>query len=218
VGNAQLSIIASQDIGSLGPKQSAAVVVPWRWYYHCPSLALWLLLVGLLLVVKDNRRAPAWLILVPVLAVTVIWSLLARLVSLPAESAESAGGFLVTLAASWAAVWLIAPWFASRKVAMALALALATMLAGGAAYFLSVYGLPSNADFSFGAGIHVVVTLALVLGTVLSGNCCRKSYRLGRFMAWLALWVVVVTTVSIPVVTVFAAVFTADDRRTSRAL
>ena len=130
-GVGPLSIVASQDIGDLGTRESSSAVVHWRWYYHFPSLGLWAVLVALLVLVKANRRGQAWLILLPVLVVALGGSMLARLLSLPPEDAELFGGVLVALAASWAAIWLLAPWLAGRSVAAALLLAMATMLSRG---------------------------------------------------------------------------------------
>jgi len=41
-----------------------------------------------------------------------------------------------------------------------------------------------------------VLALAMLLGFVLSGRCCRKRYGPVRFMLWLAVWMVVVCLAS----------------------
>jgi hypothetical protein len=49
------------------------VVLPWRWYYHLSSLALfWGLLVLPLVVARENRRWPAWAVLLPLVPILVI--------------------------------------------------------------------------------------------------------------------------------------------------
>ena len=65
MGNSELRIVASQDIGPLGAKDGSPVTFPWRWYYSVPTLPLWALIVLLLVVPKANRHRQAWLILIP---------------------------------------------------------------------------------------------------------------------------------------------------------
>lgn len=203
-----LSIVASQDIGDLGPRDSAPAPIEWRWYYHVPSLGLWGVLVALLVLVKPNRRVQAWLILLPVLAVVLAGSMLARLLSLPPSAAESFGGFLVALAAAWAAVWLLAPWLAARRVAAGIPLALAVMLVVGAVFFVSVCDFGSIGELSFWIVVHLAGALALVVATVLAARRCRSGYRPRPFMAWLLLWMLVVPIVGIPVAALLTGLFT----------
>lgn len=203
-------MVASQDIGNLGPRDSSPTSIAWRWYYHVPSLGLWGLLVLLLVVVKANRGVQAGLIALPVLAVALVWSLLARLLFLSAESAESFGGFLVALAGAWAAVWLLAPWLARRRLAVSLALALAAMLVAGGVYYFSVYGWEAADELTPWGVLHVAGVLTLLLATTLAAYHCRHGYQPRRFMAWLLLWMVLVPVFSIPLATLGSALFWAD--------
>lgn len=191
----------------MGPRDSSPVAIDWRWYYHAPSLGLWGVLVALLVLVKRNRYAQAWLILLPVLAVVLGGSMLTRLLSMPPSAAEGFGGFLVALAASWAAVWLLAPWLAQRRVAAAIALALLVMLAVGGVFFLSVCSFDAIDEIYFWIVLHVAGAVALLTATALAANRCRWSYRPRRFMAWLLPWTLVVPVVSIPVATLVTGLF-----------
>lgn len=194
-GAGPLSIVASQDLGDLGPDASAPAIIHWRWYHHFPSLGLGVLLVALLFLPKFNRCAQAWLILLPVLAVSLAWSMVARLLFLSVEVAESFGGVLVALAASWAAVWLLAPWIARRRIVTGLVLAMVVMLAGGGVYFFSVYDLGSADEMMFPGVTHLVGALALLSATGLSAFNCRRKYQPRRYMAWLLLWTMAAATV-----------------------
>ena len=165
------------------------------------------MLVALLVLVKPNRRAQAWLILLPVLAVALGGSLFARLLSMPPSAADGFGGFLVALAASWAAVWLLAPWLAPRRVAAAIALALVVMLAVGAVYFLSVCDFGLIDESRMWIVIHVAGAIALLVATALAARRCRSGYRPRRYMAWLLLWMLVVPMLSIPVATLVTGLF-----------
>ena len=205
-----LAIVASQDIGSLGPPESSPASIHWRWYYHCPALGLWVLLAALLIVVKPNRRLQAWLIWLPVLAVSLGWSMLARLLFMPPQGAEPGGDFFATLAASWAAVWLLAPWLAGRRVATALAVALLTMLCAGGLFYLSAYDMDSAEGRDFSLILYPAAALALLLATALTARFCRQAYRPRRFLAWLLLWTLVVPIVSIPVVAIVTGVLAGE--------
>ena len=80
IGNASLSVVATRDLGGLGPNETQPVTVQWRWYYHLPDLAIWILIAALLVFVKENQNRQAWTILIPaILLTTVIWSWLVRL-------------------------------------------------------------------------------------------------------------------------------------------
>jgi hypothetical protein len=155
-------------------------------------------LVALLVLVKPNRRAQAWLIWLPVLAVSLGWSMLARLLFLSAETAEPLGGFLTALAASWAAVWLLAPWLARRRILAGLALAMVAMLAVGGVYYASVYGFRSLGGPEFLSVLHGVGALVLLVATVLGASRCHNAYQPRRFLAWLLLWMTVVPLVVFP--------------------
>ncbi|TVS14755.1 MAG: hypothetical protein EA424_18340 [Planctomycetaceae bacterium] len=188
-----MTIVASQDLGDQGQKESSPVVVQWRWYHHVPSLGLWAVLVALLFLVPANRCAQAWLIVLPVLAVQLGWSMFARLLSLPVGVAENAGGVLVALAVSWAAVWLVAPWLTQRLIPVGLALALLLMWGVGGVYSFSAYDMASLNQ----AGVSILAVLlgsaVLLSSTVLTATCCRRSARPERFLPWALWWTVVVT-------------------------
>ena len=91
-----LTIVSSQDVGALGPRESPPASLEWRWYDYFPQLALWGVLAVLLVVPSANRHWQAWLILLPLFAVALVCRLLARLVSLPPEMADGFAGLFNT--------------------------------------------------------------------------------------------------------------------------
>jgi hypothetical protein len=206
-GVGPLSIVVSQDLGHLGTKHSNPVVVNWHWYYHVPSLGLWSVLAALLILVRSNHCLQAWLIVLPVLAVQLGWSMLARLLSLPAGGAESFGGVLVALAASWAAVWLLASWLARRRILAGLALALGLMAATGSAYFLTVYDLGSMDQAVFTIVSFLGGALTLLGASALAAFSCRRWSGSKRFHGWLLLWTVA-STVLLPMIATVSLVGT----------
>jgi hypothetical protein len=199
--------VATQELGDLGARESRPAVVQWRWHYHVPSLGVWALLVALLVLVKPNRHAQAWLIWLPILAVLLGWSMLTRLLSLSPQTADPMGSFLTALAASWATVWLLAPWLARRRFPAAFAIALAAMLAVGGLYYYSVYGSSGDAELFMLGLLYAVGVLSLLVATSLGAYFCRPSYEVRRFIAWSLLWTVVVPVLSIPLVVLGSALF-----------
>ena len=103
-----MQIVASQDIGKLGPSVSSPVTISWHWAYHLPGYLIWLVVV-VLLQRRENRTPQAWLILLPMAAVVVALRMLARLLSLQGDSTDTTGGFVLTVAVAWTCVWLVSP-------------------------------------------------------------------------------------------------------------
>lgn len=79
IGNDELSLVATRDLGGLGPAETEPVTIEWRWYYHLFGRTVWILVALLLVVVKENRRLEAWAILIPALVLNMlVWPWLAR--------------------------------------------------------------------------------------------------------------------------------------------
>lgn len=178
--------MASHEIGDYGASISQPVVVSWAWYYDYPTLPVWGLIVLLLIVPKANRNRQAWLILIPLGLVLLLWRMPATLLALPDEVTETSGFFLVSAAMAWTVVWLLADRLATRHRTLTLVVVWTVMWAVGVAsyhfYNADPDGwLPSVIGFGFFAAI-------LPLGMLLSGYWCRKSYSRRRFRFWLFVW------------------------------
>ena len=209
--NGELSIVAYQELGEMGNAQGTATVIHWRWYYHVPTLALWVLILLLLVLVRGNHKFQAWLILLPPLAVAVVWRMIARLLSLPPDMAEPVGDALVSLAAAWAIVWLTGHWFAGRSRTAAYFSALGVMLVVGGLCHFCANGIGTGEDVAIWLMLYGTGAFVLSLATTLSGLCCRGEYRPGRFMAWLLLWTFLASLVSLPLFAAIASVFMVDE-------
>jgi hypothetical protein len=204
IGNAPLSVVATRDLGGLGPNETPPVLVDWRWYYHLPGLAIWILVAGLLVLVKENRNWQAWTILIPALLLTkVAWPLIDH--SAPAAvhsiycfafsgtEADIPFNFLI---GAWTAIWLMAPWLARCRPRVAFSLALAFLLLSGAIAHVcefsdSLWRAPSllwwcryvlRPTLWYGT-----CAAAMLLGMTLGATHCRDGYRPGRFVMWTAL-------------------------------
>ncbi len=182
----ELKLVASSDIGELGPKEAEPVVFNWKWYYNAPTAILWLILLATLVLIKDNRNPQAWLILVPVVIVTLLASLLIRL--LP-RGFEIVTVIIQTFCVGIAVIWLLAHKLGNRNRLATFLLSLiimAIIAIAGESQITSNFSLKSST-----VTIVFMLTLTLLLGMTMSGVMCRKRYNGVRFMLWLLLWSIV---------------------------
>ena len=93
-----MRIVATEQLGELGAGESAPAVFQWHWYYQAPSLTLWLLTCGLVVLLQGNRKWRA----IPV-ALTIAVFLL-----------EGLGILFGSLVAVWIIVWLAGRWLPGR--------------------------------------------------------------------------------------------------------
>ncbi len=191
-----MKIVASSNLGKLGAKEGKPVLVPWRWFYSQPTLPLWIGLLLLLVVPKENRKWQVWLILVvPLLAVAL------RLFCFVPSLGSSANfdlliQFIVTFAIGWAAVWLLAPYLSTGNRLRAFVSALAVMFAVGLVGYLACFGFSCSME-TLASSICYWTTccVALSLALALSGACCRKTFHSGLIALWLILWLPLVTAI-----------------------
>ncbi len=99
----KLTIVASADLGGLGAREGSPISYNWVLPGFAPLLLPWLAILVLLLL-KSNRRASAWLILVPLGLVTAVT--LAPLPILPSGT-EVFLDVIGALALGLAGVWLL---------------------------------------------------------------------------------------------------------------
>jgi hypothetical protein len=181
VGDGELRIVASQDLGPLGPSKDQPVMFRWRWYCHFPTLPLWGLILALLVAPKANRHRQAWLVLIPLAVVLLVPRMLATLLSMPESTAETMGCFLGTLAMAWGAVWLAGHWLGCRLRKLTFFLILATMTAIG---LLSYWCNGTDAAGLVTASIGIALfSGVLPLSMLWTSYSCRKKFTPGRFRA-----------------------------------
>jgi hypothetical protein len=189
VGDSELRVVASQDIGPLGSHEGPPVAFHWRWYYHLPALGLWALLLVLLVAPKANRRREAWLILAPLGLVLLVWRMPAVLFGMSDSATETLGFFVVSGTMAWSMVWLLGPWLANGRRYVTFLLSLATMLAAG----LLSYGccFPGTEDLAEVLTYYGLCVATLLLAMMSTGYFCRKNYSPPRFLRRLIVWNVV---------------------------
>ena len=185
VGDGELRIVPTLEVGSLGAKEGPPVVFHWRWYYHFPTLPLWALILLLLIVPKTNRDRRACLILIPLVVVLLVWRMPFRLLSASDDTTETFGFFIVSGTMAWSMVWLSGHRLGGRRIGT-FAAAFLLMLAAGLLSFYSYYGTGENAlMMMIGYGFWIAV---LLFGMTLTGRSCRKRFSRRRFFCWLAVW------------------------------
>lgn len=178
----------------MGPDASPPTVVQWHWYYHLPGFAGWALIAALLVLVKENRNGSAWLVLIPFLALgEVVWPWVVQLLSVPSAIVNQIELPYQSFLVAWTALWLLGPWLARRRPALALLLSLALV---AAVTIVAEVGV-TLADPYLYAHLYpiwfmrdVIYIMPLPVAFALSAACCRRSYTPRRFMIWLAFWLI----------------------------
>ena len=201
-----LRIVASQEITGVGTCVSDPVVVDWHWYYNAATAAPWALIALLLVVPKANRNRQAWLILIPPVAVLIVWRGLALLLGVSVASEQQTSCLVMSAAMAWTAVWLLGHWLRSRYSTVRFFSILAVMAGVGAlSLFCSGAGDDSSMPLVAFAVYYGLVVVGLVAAMMLAGRFCRKRFSGLRFGLWLLLWIEVVT-VGVPML-IFLGVF-----------
>ncbi len=186
-----MKIIASQDIGELGPKEGTAVLYNWKWYYSIPALALWVVLLGAIVLVKANRNPRALLIVLPLLVANLLWLGFVRLLNFPSVARVQYDPLFVSYTVGIAVLWLLAHKLGNRNRFVTFLLALIIMIVVGFVGLTSYsMGEFSNETTLFLAFL-AVLALAVLVGFVLAARLCQKHFNALRFMLWLALWTVI---------------------------
>jgi hypothetical protein len=183
-----LTVVASADLGAMGHRQSEPVLVEWHWYDQLSNFAGWALIAVLLVLVKENRNREALMVLVPfVLLSELLWPWIAYFLAvLSVDTGQIAYPFQWLLVA-WTALWLLSPWLSRLHPALAISLALALAATVGAA---AEFGLSQRLVFSPALMNYAILAFGLLLAFLLSGLCCRRKCTPGRFLLWLAPWLI----------------------------
>jgi len=171
-----LKIVPSADIGELGPKEGTAVVYNWKWYYGIPALALWVVLLGAIVLVKANRNPRALLIVLPLLVVNLLWLGFVRLLNFPS-------------------VARVQYKLGNRNQFVTFLLALIVVIVVGFVGLIS-YSVVSNETTMF-LSLLAILALAVLISFVLSSWRCREHYNGLRFILWLGFWTVIISIIAI---------------------
>lgn len=190
IGAGELTIIPSQEIGELGNREGAPTVFQWRWRYHFEGLAFWALILVPLVLVKANRNFQACAIMIPLMAVLIIFRMLGNLCSFSAANTEFLSSLVTSLAIAWAIIWLLAHCIFPRRGWLAIILALLVMGATGLFSCACNYGFTNDDTVVCLLLYYCVASCTLVLSVALTSRFRRKAELSKSYMAWLLGWTV----------------------------
>lgn len=190
----ELKIVASGDIGDLGPKEGTAILYNWTPLYNVAGLLPWLLVVAGFVLFKENRRAQALWILLPVVVFKgILWGFLAimsKLAGFPSEISLLFTSLADCLLIGFVLSWLLGDRIGNRNRFATWLLAIVVFTVVWALSLVSI-GLTTEA---MGVSILIGVTVGIfMLSFALAGFNCRKAFGPIKFCLWMALWVVVFT-------------------------
>ena len=200
-------MIASADLGGLGPKQGAPVVYDWVMPSLMPQVLPWLAILALLML-KPNRCASAWWILVPLACVAgVAGAPQSVLELLPSSQFEIFMELIGALGFGLAALWLLSSYLRwKHRLLTFLGMLLAQMgfslLAFAIRQGWEDAGLEAlQVGIFLGASV-LVISLALTL----AGLVCRGRYGWLRLSLWMMAALVVVWVLVIGPFFIFAMI------------
>lgn len=185
-----MKIVASCDIGDLGPNEGTAISYYWNPIYNVLGLLPWMLLAAAFLFFKENRCTQAMWILLPVVLLRLLWVGFAVLASIPSEISTLFVSMIDCLLIGFVLNWLLAERIGNRNRFVTWLLAwLIFALAFG--MILINLGLGTEAiQVSIFIGLTVGI---LMLSFALAGFMCRKKFGPVRLSLWAALWTVLLT-------------------------
>jgi hypothetical protein len=183
-------IVASFDIGKLGPSQSAPVVVSYVAIWHW-SLLLGCLILAPLFLMRSNRCGRAWTALIPVLvALPPCWMV-------EQSGGDGLGSLLLAPMVALAALALAGePLARLRPVGRVLLAAAAFIVAMLLSMALSV-GTGSGNWMNQRLPLSIVAGVCLVGGLALARACLRRRLGFGRLAFWWGVWSGVLTAMAL---------------------
>ena len=188
-GTGSLKIVATQDLGTLGPREGEPVEFQWHWYYNVPGLPQWILLLLMAVVLKRNRNWQAWLILLLPLALSFFWLLTFVLIS-DSSQWEMFGQFLNAVAIAWVSVWLMGPWILRGGRVRAFLGACAVMFAVGIVGYVSYFGFWVSSDITGPLiGLGAICLVPLIASATLTGWCYCGHFSPLQLLLWPMLWI-----------------------------
>lgn len=185
-----MKIVASGDIGDLGPKDGTPVSYRWHPWYHVLGALPWLLPAAAFILLKENRRSQVFWILLPVLLCRLLWTAFTVITNMPLDSAVQFTVMIDCLLIGLALNSLLAERIGNRSRWVTWLLAW-LVFAGVYGVMLVNIGLSST---TIQVSIVMAIILAiLMLSAPLAAFLCRKNFGAVRFTLWTLLWLWLLT-------------------------
>jgi hypothetical protein len=195
-GDGPFRVVVSRQIDGLGIAKSQPAIVNWHWYYHLATAPLWAIVLLSVIAFRENRNAQAWLIVIPLAIVLILWRTPLLLFGIGQETIQSIGSPIFAGAMGWTLVWLFGDRLANRRFpgATVFLIILVMFVFGGLAFF-ALGGLKDSLFSNVVAyGISVG---ALVLSMAIAAHFSRNNFTPVRFGLWLLLWIALVSEVAV---------------------
>ncbi|MEN6557793.1 MAG: hypothetical protein ABFC54_06405 [Thermoguttaceae bacterium] len=191
-GDGPFRVVASLAIDGIDRVASESAVVEWHWYYHGAAVPLWAILALALVGLRENRNFRAWLILIPLAVVLILWRTPMLLFGAGERTSQYVGAIVVAAAMSWALLWLIAPKLVHRSRAVTIfVMGVFLIVFGGLAIY--VQGVELMPCLT----IYGIAMLGAVLGMAIAARPNRRPFRPTRFAVWMFLGWLVITWMAI---------------------
>ncbi|MCX6925554.1 MAG: hypothetical protein NT154_20450, partial [Verrucomicrobia bacterium] len=191
-------MVAYADMGGLGTKQGAPVVYNWAAPSLIPQVLPWVAILGLLML-KPNRCASAWWILIPLACVGCLASAPESILGqLPAAQISVFLELISSFGFGLAAVWLLASYLGWKHRMLAFLGILAAHGVFSCLAYAIRHSWEGNGIEALGMGVFLVAGILIMsVALTLAGLLCRGHYSLPRLCLWLiagslALWLVVI--------------------------
>jgi hypothetical protein len=192
----QLNIVPSADLGEIGPQQGEAIRYDWKWHYSAAGFVIWLALILAAVLPKANHNVQVLWIFVPLVVVNLLWLAFKEASDMPSTVAIYYDTLVQSMVIGLAVLWLVLYYLKKLVGAARFFIAFAIVFIVASLGILPYYIAYSRDTFMFSV-LFIVITLALLLAMTLSSILCRKRYTPGRFMLWLALWILIGSILSI---------------------
>ena len=156
--------------------------------------------------VKSNRKAPAWLIFVPVLVIYLVWTAFKKVVGADTTQIQMFNVIVDGLIFGQAIMWLLADKLSGQSRFANCIMSLVVMAAVGAGAVVSTMGTGISMERVVYGIALVILFLTIVAGQGIAGFMCRRKYSIVKFSLLTALWEIVIITALMAVYGVFALI------------
>ncbi|HUV64562.1 MAG TPA: hypothetical protein VMW24_11735 [Sedimentisphaerales bacterium] len=180
----------------MGSQQDRAASFNWKWHYSAAGSLIWLALILVLLVPKANHNPHVLWILVPLVVVNLAWLAFKKLSGMPSSSASQFDTVFHSAAVGVAALWLVASYFRRFGGFVRFLMCFGTLVTVGCLSILS-YSIEFSRETPLFLALLFLLALALLGAITLSRRLCGGKYRPVRFMLWLALWILLGSSVAL---------------------
>ncbi len=178
----------------MGPHEGQVSLYKWHWYYSVPGLFVWLILIVALVGLKANRNRRILLILIPLTIVNLLYLLFKKAVSMDSSSALQFDLLFQSLTVGVTLLWLVAPALGRRGVVRVVVAFVLLMVVTGMSIFS--YGTMSSEETTIFLVLLGFLGTVMVFAPAATTRLCQGRYRPVAFMLWLAVWMIVGSTVA----------------------